>query len=535
MPISRLTRPGTRSPTSGGRRRHGSLLPRTSGRCWFSRVSDSGTGNGPALDNVVVQPFGRDDVRIYLDQNASQAFDDGEPLMFLRRDNPHTSAVDETGTYRFTGLPDGPYSVRELLADGFRTDRSRVAGFHEVTISGSNSIQNLDFGNRWEGQIRGTKFVDWNNNGIRDRNPLPASSPSVFMVVDVSYTSGRYAGFPVPDVNADGIDNRVLDAELYAMLTLRQELVDLGWGNSSQISITVFGSEAVQIDMDPVAAGIQLFATPEADADGDGISDVEQLLRGIRRAHSGTTPGTTDFESALDAVLQTLTAQPPAGDASLFFLSDGLSNSPWSFAEEVEQLDALGVDRVAWAFGDIADVADLRRLDPFAEHLNSTDEILERVTARSRSGAGDGRWLEPGLPDVTIYLDDNRNQQLDWTDADDDGRWDPGEGEQWTVSGDNDPATTDVDETGWYVLDGLPIGVFTVREVIPPGYVQTAPLLPDEYHVDLRTGPIAAGYDFGNRPLPGGITGLKGLDADDDGEFPKSANRDRRGSRSIWI
>ena len=90
----------------------------------------AGTWAGPAVDNVVVQPFGRDDVRIYLDRNANQAFDAGEPLTFLRPDDPHTPAIDETGTYRFTGLPDGPYSVREVLGDGYlqiSPERARFA------------------------------------------------------------------------------------------------------------------------------------------------------------------------------------------------------------------------------------------------------------------------------------------------------------------------------------------------------------------------------------------------------------------------
>ena len=68
----------------------------------------------------MVQPFGRDDVRIYLDMDGSGAFDPGEPLTFLRHDDPNTPGVDETGTYRFTGLPPGQYTVRETLAGGFQ-------------------------------------------------------------------------------------------------------------------------------------------------------------------------------------------------------------------------------------------------------------------------------------------------------------------------------------------------------------------------------------------------------------------------------
>ncbi len=464
------------------------------------------TGAGPAIDNVVVQPLGRDDVRIYLDENGNQIFDDGEPLTFLRPDDPNTPLVNETGTYRFTGLPDRFYSVRETLADGFVQVAPGGTGAHNVTIAGAQSIYNLNFGNRWDGRISGTKFLDLNNNGIRDRNPLPAASPTVLMVIDVSTSTSRNVGFSVPDMNGNGVANRVIDAELFAMLTLRQELVDLGWGGTAQVGVVVFGSEAVQLDMDPTTAGLQLFAAPLADTDGDGTSDVEQVLRSVDTHYAGTTPGKTDFEAALAAAHQALSTLPPTGPKSLFFVSDGLANSPWSFGDELALLDALGMHRVAWGFGDICDVSDLRRIDPFFVRFTTTTEIVDQATARSRYGAGDGRWLEPGLPGVTIYLDANGNNQQD-------------AGERWTWSQSDNTATPGVDETGWYSFDGLPIGIYTVRETVPLGYVQTAPLLPDEYHVDLRVGPVASGYDFGNRPTPGCIEGFKGLDADFDGVY----------------
>ncbi|MBN2293619.1 MAG: hypothetical protein JXM70_14415, partial [Pirellulales bacterium] len=160
-----------------------------------------------------------------------------------------------------------------------------------------------------------------------------------------------------------------------------------------------------------------------------------------------------------------------------------------------------------------------RRIDPFAQQLHSMTEIEEHAAARSRAGAGDGRWLEPGLEGVTIYQDQDKNGQLDWTDTDGDSEWDPGEGERWTITVADDPTTIDLDETGWYVFDDLPIGQYRIREIIPPDYVQTAPLLPDYYDIDLRSGPIASGYDFGNRPTPGSICGRKGLDLDEDGVF----------------
>jgi len=478
---------------------------------------------GPAIDNVVVQPYGRDDVQIYLDLDDNGQFDAGEPVTLLRDDDPNTPAVDETGTYRFIGLPPGDYVVRELIPEGWEQVEPVPPDGYDVTIVAEEVHTGLDFGNRYAGAIRGTKFVDLNGNGIRDRNPFPGDSPLVVMVIDVSATTGRNVGFTVGNVNGDANANEVLDAELYTMLALRQELIDLGWGASAQVSVVVFGAEGVQLDMDPATAGVQLLTTPTADADGDGTSDLEQVLRSVRKGHPGTGTQRTDYEQGLS--IEFFQAFYPVGGtlgpASVFFCSDGLPNNLWSYDDEVEEIEMYGYEMVAYGFGPLCDLNPLRRIDPFAVKLASTADVAQHVAATSLYGDnnGDGRWLEPGLAGVTIYLDDDHNGQLDWTDLDSDGEWDPGEGERWTLSRADDTATTDVDETGWYAFDDLPIGTYAVREIVPAGYVQTAPLNPDYHQVDLRTGPIAEGRDFGNRPMPGCIEGLKGLDLDDDGDF----------------
>ena len=182
------------------------------------------------------------------------------------------------------------------------------------------------------------------------------------------------------------------------MLTLRQELISLGWGASAQVGVVVFASDAVQLDMDPATPGVQLTTTPTADTNANGVSDLEEVLRSVRKVHSGTSSGKTDYEAALQTALSTLTAQPPAGQTVMFFTSDGLSNNPWVLDDELAQLDALGVFRIAWGFGDICDLADLRRIDPFAERLTSTDQIVEKATVRSRSVRGTGAGLSPAWP-----------------------------------------------------------------------------------------------------------------------------------------
>jgi len=98
-------------------------------------------------------------------------------------------------------------------------------------------------------------------------------------------------------------------------------------------------------------------------------------------------------------------------------------------------------------------------------HLEQSGEIrgtkfedLDRDGTWDKDGAG----AEPGLPGVTVYIDENAN-----------GRPDPGEPQ--TVTLDDDPATPDVDETGTYVFAGVASGTYVVAEEVPDGYEQTYP------------------------------------------------------------
>ena len=75
---------------------------------------------------------------------------------------------------------------------------------------------------------------------------------------------------------------------------------------------------------------------------------------------------------------------------------------------------------------------------------------------------GNGRRdREPGLPGVTIYVDNNRNDRFD-------------RGEPFAITMEDIPET-DFDEAGLYWIDGLPAGNHLVREVVPDGFEQTFP------------------------------------------------------------
>ena len=161
------------------------------------------TAYGPAIDNVVVQPLVFGDVRIYLDQNGSGTFDPGEPLTFLRHDDPTTPAVDETGTYRFTGLPPGDYTVRETLAAGFQEIAPPRRGRTRSPLPARKSTRASTSATAGRRDPRHQV-----HRPEQQRHPRP--QPLAGHLAHRSDGAGRVehsarnAGFSVPDQNGDG-------------------------------------------------------------------------------------------------------------------------------------------------------------------------------------------------------------------------------------------------------------------------------------------------------------------------------------------
>jgi len=100
---------------------------------------------------------------------------------------------------------------------------------------------------------------------------------------------------------------------------------------------------------------------------------------------------------------------------------------------------------------------------------------------------------EPGLEGWEIFLD------LDGNGVRDDG----------------EPFDT-TDVSGGYVIAGVPVGTYTVVEVLVGGWAQTCPA-GGVHTVTIHPGETVSGIDFGNRALPGDIQGFKFNDLNNDG------------------
>lgn len=85
---------------------------------------------------------------------------------------PQSVVTAADGTFSFTGVPFGTYTVAETVPPGFKQTLPSGSGTLTAAVNVSTpTVSGLLFGNQAiaaPGSIRGTKFLDANSNGVRD-------------------------------------------------------------------------------------------------------------------------------------------------------------------------------------------------------------------------------------------------------------------------------------------------------------------------------------------------------------------------------
>jgi hypothetical protein len=420
-------------------------------------------------------------------------------------------------------------------------------GGHVVQIEPGDGVDGIDFGNVRvpRGAIEGRKWLDRNGNGQWDAGEVGLGGVTIY--ADLNGNGQPDRGEPTTVTAFDDPETDFDEAGYYQLGGLRpgeyllREVVPFEYrqtfpGPGGQVIDSQTGrlQDGVAIDLDVTDVIVR--------SDGDDLRLAAELevtvvwpnscgtLMNDRTAYTvvgqhiivelaGYQAGAVCAEVISPQSAPVKFAGLAAGRYHVVAtlheaLPDGAADVPTLTAVAQITLGGAGAHRVSVGRGEL--VSEIH----FGNAWRAEPGSIAGLKWRDDNGNGVRDEGEPGLADVSIYVDTNWN-----------GHWDRGEPIGTSMA--DDPATADRDETGYYRIDDVPVGTWRVREVVPRGYVQTYPeprfSPPDDiwfpfptdaaHEVTVEAGSHAGGLDFGNQPIvPAEVRGTKWLDLNGDGQ-----------------
>ena len=279
-------------------------------------------------------------------------------------------------------------------------------------------------------QISGYVFNDTNGNGVWDRALGQGIAPHIVFAIDTSESvEGSISGTPVGDLNGDGNKNTALDLEIAAIITLNEQLIHEGFGDTAEVSIVAFNENATITDLNPYKStdgSIEVSAHPSQDLNNNGIPDIEEALKGL------TSSAGTLYSAAFSEILAALSmSQAPAGSASVIFVSDGKpedytgpTNDP-TYLSDIHAITEGPFKAQIHAYDDCAlndpGIADsqgyMRDMDPNTTMIETTDDLLSAMSQLPTSSTS-----EQPVSGQEVSIE-NSSDQIVTTTTDSQGRY----------------------------------------------------------------------------------------------------------------
>jgi len=258
--------------------------------------------------------------------------------------------------------------------------------------------------------------------GLVTISDMPAHHINVLYVLDISGSTGE--GGLVPDsvdridvngdsvidagddFNYDGNYGDILDAEIGGVLSLNESIGDPA---GVELGIIGFAHYAWNADVSP-DNGFQFYtSSPQADLNNNGIPDLEEVLRSMDSNQAELPWGgsielftplrqsifgyKTNFERALERIIDAF-ADQPAGETNIaFFLSNGFKNEGGDIDDEIAEAAAAGITIHTFGISAFSDTTYLRKIaegtgGTYTRVLNPSEitTILPGVTPVGISG-----------------------------------------------------------------------------------------------------------------------------------------------------
>jgi serine-aspartate repeat-containing protein C/D/E len=449
----------------------------------------------------------------FADANGNGLRDSGEnglpgvEIRVVRTDDPSgahlelpqgitlTGLTRADGTYRICGLTDsGTYHVSETVPFGYaqtapiarRLSRRVVArNFAYDVITCDKDYSGLDFGNQLlPNAIGGAKFEDLNANGVRDPGEPGLAGVTINLYPGVSPNPTGASRSTVTDVNGNFI-----------------------FTNSTPGPF--FLTETPPTGFTPT--------TPSAGFVGGTLTAGGSVLNNVFGNFRGVLTGAISGSKFLDANGNGVKDSGEGGQAGVTITISGPSGfTPQSVVTAADgTFSFTGVPFGTYTVAETVPPGFQQTVPGGSGTLTATLNVSTPTV--SALSFGNQAIAAPGSISGTKFLDSNSN-----------GVRDAGENGLAGVTiilhaaGPGTPVMTTTAADGSYSFTGLPANTYTLTEIVPTGYVQTAPA-GGTWSITLASGQARTGVDFGNAsigsPTTGSVSGIKYLDLNVNGIF----------------
>ncbi|MEM7031406.1 MAG: SdrD B-like domain-containing protein [Chloroflexota bacterium] len=414
------------------------------------------------------------------DLNGNGEFDDDEPALGgweIVLEGEHgfhqKMTTDDDGNYWFMGLPPGLYHVAEIHQEGWRQTYPRDPEYHEVTLSQGDVIDGLNFGNRQPGpgKIHGMKFQDTDGDGRKDNNDVGLEGWTIILMQHGNEISRT-------QTNADG---EYLFMELAPGRYFVKEQLQDGWLQTFPAN---FGGHIIHLEAGDTVDNVnfgnwqpepgEIHGAKFRDENGNGVRDPNELgLAGWRIVIEGERGVQRETTTDNDGNYEFLNLPP-----DFYIVREVPDQQPGWYQTFPDSFHFVLLDS-----GQVIDSLDFGNWQPQPGEIHG-----KKFHDLNGNGVNDN---EPGLEGWTIML----------------------------VRRDQVVSTTTTDTDGNYWFKGIRPGRYEVWERQQDGWRQTHPVSPRYHAVDLGSGQVLDGQDFGNwQPAPGSIHGMKFYDLNGNGQ-----------------
>ncbi|MCP4105010.1 MAG: Cna B-type domain-containing protein [Desulfobacteraceae bacterium] len=514
---------------------------------------------GAASANFGEQPGGSINGDVFNDTDGDGIQDPGEQgiggvtveLVDSNGNVVATTTTSPDGSYSFTGVQEGSYTVRELdSSDASSTTPNTIP----VTVDPGSSAT-ADFGEQQKNSISGFVFNDLNGNGIQD----PDESGIGGVITDVLDSGGNVVAtattigngaYIITDIPEGTYIVRETDPDGLSSTTPNEISVDMAPDSSASANFgdqqkgTVSGYVFNDINgngiQDSGEDGIGGVTVQLLDADGNIVKTVTSvgngsyIMTGVPAGSytvqetdpqdfTSTTPNTIqvdiDAEGAASANFGDQTQSGSAISGFVFYDVDG--NGIWGADEpgianaNITLIDSTGTHTAtvttdtggAFSFDNIESgtyTVQETDLDGYVSTTPNTVTVTTPSDEPEEVLFGD---RQQGNIIGSVFDDLNGNGKQNQGES---GL--PGVTVQLLDTDGNIIAESTTDQNGDYIFENIPPGTYTVRETDPEGYISTTP---DTLPLVLQPGTSGIA-NFGDHGK-GSITGVVFNDVDGDG------------------